>query len=208
MKEHHQEIFVRWAEAAGLPSSGSRSNKNDVVLELKNGQWLFRLKNPDHDNVLRAKLSGLDTLTIDYIQKSGVYFSTNRLRALSSTDRGLRIECGRLQRETVLLALETAATYQDWVEYASEIVAQLDALASLAHMAANNAQGYCRPILTDGEENGMGIELKGARHPCVELQDKVKFIPNDMHLVFGQSSFNIVTGPNMGGVSFMLALLL
>ena len=44
-------------------------------------------------------------------------------------------------------------------------------------------------------------QLKEARHPCVELQDDIAFMPNDINLVFGSSSFLLVTGPNMGGKS-------
>lgn len=32
----------------------------------------------------------------------------------------------------------------------------------------------------------------------MELQDDMEFIPNDFNLVFGESSFLLVTGPNMG----------
>jgi DNA mismatch repair protein MSH2 len=45
------------------------------------------------------------------------------------------------------------------------------------------------------------VKLKEARHPCVELQESVDYIPNDINLVFGSSSFLLVTGPNMGGKS-------
>jgi DNA mismatch repair protein MSH2 len=45
-------------------------------------------------------------------------------------------------------------------------------------------------------------QLKEARHPCVELQDDMEFIPNDVNLKLGQdSNFLLVTGPNMGGKS-------
>jgi DNA mismatch repair protein MSH2 len=44
-------------------------------------------------------------------------------------------------------------------------------------------------------------QLQGARHPCVELQEDVDYIPNDISLVFGESNFLLVTGPNMGGKS-------
>ena len=35
----------------------------------------------------------------------------------------------------------------------------------------------------------------------MELQDSIEFIPNDVSLIFGESSFLMVTGPNMGGKS-------
>ena len=33
----------------------------------------------------------------------------------------------------------------------------------------------------------------------MELQENVEFIPNDINLIYGSSSFILVTGPNMGG---------
>ena len=41
----------------------------------------------------------------------------------------------------------------------------------------------------------------GSRHPNVEAQEGVDFIPNDCRLVRGESWFQIITGPNMGGKS-------
>ena len=45
--------------------------------------------------------------------------------------------------------------------------------------------------------------MKGARHPCLELikDDQGGVIPNDVELINGKSTFQIVTGPNMGGKS-------
>ncbi|EPY52880.1 MutS protein 2 [Schizosaccharomyces cryophilus OY26] len=45
------------------------------------------------------------------------------------------------------------------------------------------------------------IELKQARHPCLEAQDDVNFIPNDILLKQKESEMLIITGPNMGGKS-------
>lgn len=105
-------------------------------------------------------------------------------------------EYDRHQREVVSDAMKVAATYQNVVERASDVIALLDVLVALASVAAYSPHGYCKPELTDGEEDGLGIFLKEARHPCVELQDNVDFIPNDVRLVFGESSFLLVTGPN------------
>ena len=41
----------------------------------------------------------------------------------------------------------------------------------------------------------------GCRHPNVEAQDGVEFIKNDCRLVKGESWFQLITGPNMGGKS-------
>jgi DNA mismatch repair protein MSH2 len=37
--------------------------------------------------------------------------------------------------------------------------------------------------------------LKEARHPCMEMQDDIQFITNDVTLKRGSSEFLIITGP-------------
>jgi DNA mismatch repair protein MSH2 len=54
--------------------------------------------------------------------------------------------------------------------------------------------------MTDSEEDRAGIILKEARHPCVELQENMDFIPNDIQLTFPNAQL-LVSGPNMGGKS-------
>ena len=45
------------------------------------------------------------------------------------------------------------------------------------------------------------LKLVGCRHPCVEAQDGVDYIKNDCCMERGESWFQIITGPNMGGKS-------
>ena len=48
---------------------------------------------------------------------------------------------------------------------------------SFAHVAVNAPIPYAKPTLT---ALGSGdIDVRAARHPCVELQDNTNFIPND-----------------------------
>ena len=40
-----------------------------------------------------------------------------------------------------------------------------------------------------------------ARHPCLEAQDDIAFIANDVELKRGSHELSIISGPNMGGKS-------
>ena len=93
-------------------------------------------------------------------------------------------------------------------------VAELDVLTSYASVAALAPNSYCRPVLYPLTSSTVGenaealhatsprmLKLKKARHPCVELMDCVDFIANDYDLQPEASSFQIITGPNMGGKS-------
>jgi DNA mismatch repair protein MutS len=80
----------------------------------------------------------------------------------------------------------------------ARIVAELDALASLADVAAR--EGYVRPALTDGFD----LEIAAGRHPVVErMMPRDKFIPNDVRLT-EDARVVILTGPNMAGKSTIL----
>src|SRR6201996_917781 len=70
---------------------------------------------------------------------------------------------------------------------------------SFAHVSCHAPTPYVRPKLHP-RETGSTI-LKEARHPCMEMQDDISFITNDVTLIRGESEFLIITGPNMGGKS-------
>lgn len=78
-------------------------------------------------------------------------------------------------------------------------VAELDALASLAEVAAAN--GYVKPEVDEEED----ILIRNGRHPVVEhsLLDS-RFVPNDCNLNCETDQLLIITGPNMAGKSTYL----
>ncbi len=84
---------------------------------------------------------------------------------------------------------------KDEIKRISEIIAEIDVLASFAEVAVQN--NYTRPKVT----NGYSIIIKDSRHPTVELT--TKFVPNDVH-IDERSRILIVTGPNMSGKSTYL----
>ena len=79
------------------------------------------------------------------------------------------------------------------------MLAHLDVIVSFAHVSVHAPAAYVRPKM-HGRGEGDTI-LKEARHPCMEMQDDVQFITNDVELRRGSSEFLIITGPNMGGKS-------
>ncbi len=102
-------------------------------------------------------------------------------------------------------------------------VAQVDVLAALAYVAANN--NYCRPQIIEthicqnradvghqgadvGHQQGGEIEIREGRHPVVERQELTgsqdRFVPNDLYLNATSDAILILTGPNMGGKSTYL----
>jgi DNA mismatch repair protein MSH2 len=190
----HADMNQLWADVSGESVGQVRlesDGKDSSCL------WQFRLPDSNKVKILQAELDG--RVTIHRILKNGVYFSTKPLLQLGQRKHDLMTKYDKYQRETVLDAMNVAVTYVPVLERASQLIAELDVLASMAHVAAFSPHGYCKPEITDSEEDGFGIELKEARHPCVELQDNVDFIPNDFNLIYGNSSFLLVTGPNMGG---------
>jgi DNA mismatch repair protein MSH2 len=199
--------------------SGGNGNSNAVRLERESSSssssegggattstssssgWQFRLPNTNDSKILQNQLS--DVVRVRKILKNGVYFTTPQLEQLSCQQAALQAEYDRHSRQVVKDAMAVASTYAPVIARASEAVSHLDVLVALAHAAVYSSPHgtYCRPTLTDSDQEGAAIILKAARHPCVELQDSIEFIPNDYKLVFGESSFVLVTGPNMGGKS-------
>lgn len=123
------------------------------------------------------------------IKKNGVHFSTATLQSVSRRMQELDKAYERAQAAVVGKAMEAAVTYVSVAELAASAVAELDVYASLASVAALSPEAYVRPTFVSSG----GIQLERARHPCVELMDGVAFIPNDYHLVPGESAFQVLT---------------
>jgi DNA mismatch repair protein MutS len=83
------------------------------------------------------------------------------------------------------------------LQEAARILAELDALASLAEVAVRYS--YVKPVVDDGEV----IEIHNGRHPAVEcfLPEGERFVPNDTLVDTGEQRLLVISGPNMSGKS-------
>ncbi len=77
---------------------------------------------------------------------------------------------------------------------AADRIARLDAVASLAEAARR--RDYVRPVVDNGEI----IEIEEGRHPVMDADPALAFVPNDLR-IGGERQILIVTGPNMAGKS-------
>ena len=96
-------------------------------------------------------------------------------------------------------------------------LAEVDVLASLAHMAA--LRNYCRPKFVGSQNDDAAsaarrnddagdLEIIEGRHPVIEQQELAggseRFVPNDLYLNSSTHNILLLTGPNMGGKSTYL----
>lgn len=178
--------------------------------------WLAELEAKERE------ATGIKNLKIKYNKVFGYYLEvTNsykdlvpdyytRKQTMSNAERYVTPELKELENvilgaEEKLIALEydlfreirnSVAKEVSRIQKTAKAVANLDVLASLAHIAEQNH--YCRPKLN---EKGV-IDIKGGRHPVVEkMIHNEMFISNDTYLDNNKRRISIITGPNMAGKS-------
>ena len=198
-----------------------KDDYNETVDMLKNAKsdgknWLIELEAKERE------ATGIKNLKIKFNKVFGYYFDvTNsfkkmvpehfiRKQTLANSERYSSDElediAGKiLGAEDRLFGLEydlfvelrdNLAKEVKRVQKAAKIIADLDALASLAYVAEKNH--FVRPSIN---EEGR-IEIKEGRHPVVEkVLDNDSFITNDTLLDNDLNRVSIITGPNMAGKS-------
>ena len=113
-----------------------------------------------------------------YIRKqtltSGERYITQELKELESKILGAHERLISLERRLFDELLESIGAQLDRIQRTANAIAQLDVLAALAQVAAEN--NYCRPVVDDSDV----LTITEGRHPVVEQVLKGSmFVPND-----------------------------
>lgn len=100
-----------------------------------------------------------------------------------------------LEAEIYAELIRTLAAEVPGLQATARAVGLLDVYSTLAEVAAR--YGYTRPVI---EESGR-IVIRDGRHPVVERNLPVPFVPNDTELDSTDNQIMIITGANMAGKS-------
>jgi DNA mismatch repair protein MutS len=168
--------------------------------------------------------SGISSLKVGYNKVFGYYLEVTRSnlervpadyerrQTLANAERYITPELKSLEEkvlnaeesigvlEAKLFAELRRSLFQELprLHAAADVIATLDALAALAHVAERN--GYVQPVV----HTGFDLEIRAGRHPVVEtMMPREEFIPNDVKLSENRRIM-ILTGPNMAGKSTLL----
>ena len=173
-----------------------RSEAKKVALDL-DLEFEKKLKfecNPQYGHHLRVsrldagKLRDNQRYIVLKTVKAGPLFTTKTMRKLAEEQGDLEKAYAKLQSGTVKEVIQITSTYMSVLEECNVCIAELDVFLGLATAAAKAPIPYvCPEMVQEGS-----LELKESRHPCVELQDDVAFIENDVQLS-RDSFFSIIS---------------
>jgi DNA mismatch repair protein MutS len=144
--------------------------------------------------------SAANDVPADYIRKQTLVnnerFITEELKELENELLTARDRLGDLEYRLFCELRDSIAENTQRIQRSAQLIAMLDVLCSLAHVAAKN--NYCMPEI----DKSRAISIKDGRHPVVEqTQTDTMFVPNDTLMGGGDNMVNIITGPNMAGKS-------
>ncbi|XP_049872412.1 DNA mismatch repair protein Msh2 isoform X1 [Pectinophora gossypiella] len=185
-------------------SADKELNRAARDLGLDAGKTIKLDSNPQNGFYFRVtmkeeqSLRGNKKYTIIDAVKGGVRFKTNALENITDEYLQTKASYEKEQDKVVAEIVGIAAGYSECLFCLSHILSRLDVLVSFAVAASTAPYPYCRPVITEELDE---FVLKEVRHPCLEVQEGISYIPNDVEFKRGSCLLHVVTGANMGGKS-------
>lgn len=131
--------------------------------------------------------------------KGGVRFTTDSLSRFNEDFLHAKDEYEEQQKSIVDEVIRIALGYLGTFTRLNNYIAQLDCLLSFSIAAVSAPVPYCKPKMVANKPRI--LNLRELRHPCLELQEDVTYIANDVEFKQYEKNMYIITGPNMGGKS-------
>ena len=134
-------------------------------------------------------------------------YTTVRLQEIEKQINEASLKIIETERDLFLEIRSRLATQTNYLLQTAHEIAYADVTSALAHTAV--LYSWTRPVV----DNSKDFEIKGGRHPVVEMHLPVgEFVPNDLEISSENSgdngknlaSFALITGPNMAGKSTYL----
>ena len=151
---------------------------------------------------IEVSKSQLAQVPADYTRRqtlaNGERYLTPELRELDAAIASAQARQLRLETTLFEACIERVAERVEEILATAEALAELDAFASLAQVAAE--RGYVRPVFVDESR----VAIVDGRHPVMEALLGTAFVPNDLRIEPEATRFILLTGPNMGGKSTYL----
>jgi DNA mismatch repair protein MutS len=149
---------------------------------------------------LEVTRANLDQVPYNYIRKQTLVnaerYITPELKEMENTILGAQEKLIDIEYQVFVAIRDSISREVDRIKQTSHFISVLDALYSLARVAAEN--GYVRPLV----DSGQLVEIKDGRHPVVEKAIGInRFVPNDTLIDCEDNRLCIITGPNMAGKS-------
>jgi len=183
-------------------------DSNQKIIELerieqeKTGISSLKIRyNQVHGYYIEVTKANMDLVPDRYIRHQTLVgkerFLTAQLQQLQNEISGARDKIEQVESDVFERVKSDVHEYITPLRKLAHALAHLDALFGLSKVAYNN--GYVRPVFNVDRE----IKIMQGRHPVIESNAALRFIPNDT-LLTDQESLWIITGPNMGGKSTYL----
>ena len=201
-----------------------RDGYNDELDELRavgtsGKEWIAKLQNTERARTrinslkigyndafgyyIEVTKPNLHLVPDDYIRKQTLVnserFITPELKEQESRILNAQERMEELEYDLFCQIRSQIAESTQRIQKAASIVAALDVLSALAHVASK--YNYVKPNVNDSDE----IIIKDGRHPVVERFTAGEgFVPNDLFIDCDEQQMLIITGPNMAGKSTFL----
>jgi DNA mismatch repair protein MSH2 len=195
------ELYAQREEVeAKVLALGNRFEKQLKLKSLDLKVWpgvgyAFKVSKRDEAQLRKKKVR----YQVVSMKNDGVRFRTPELTPLAEQFAKLSKEYQVRQQRLIDKLLEVSAGYLPVIEAAADLITKLDVFSSLAEFFSSAPGPYvCPSVSALGEGD---LHLVQARHPIIETQESVTFIPNDLLLRRDGPCFHLITGPNMGGKS-------